>query len=274
MRVIHYSPFRESDGTITKDRNAARQALGDDWRQALQYEDKVIQSLDENLGDDYVLICNLTLPQMPHETEMILFSRRGIWVFGFFYLEGLFKTDGANLFTYSTEQRRYRRCKPDIIAHTYQAVAALNQTLETPSGKTNIRLPWIAPVILLVNPKTNLQIAETVTTTILRPADLYEFSARTIRKFNEVISEEELETIVNLVKDATQSVEPAPPQKKIFTRRETRRFGLTSSQWILLFSMMFTFCLILGAIGVLIYRNPSLQTTLLNLWNQALQQPR
>jgi len=52
----------------------------------LQNEDTLIQSLAENLGDEYVLICNLTLPQMSHETDMILFSRRGIWVFGFFYL--------------------------------------------------------------------------------------------------------------------------------------------------------------------------------------------
>lgn len=271
MLTIHYSPFRDSDGAITKDSKAARQALGPEWRQALQYEDTLIQSLAENLGDEYVLICNLTLPQMSHETDMILFSRRGIWVFGFFYLEGLYKTDGARLFAYSTKQQRYKRCRPDVIAQTYQAAAALNQSLESSLPQQNIRLPWIIPVIILFNPKTNLQLADTVTTTILRPADFYEFSARTVRKFNEVISEEELETIINLVKAATQSVEPAPPQKKTFVRRETRHLGLTTSQWIFLFSIMITVCLILSAIGVRIYQTPSLQTMLLSLWDQTLR---
>lgn len=271
MRVIHYSPFRDSDGTITKDNKAARQALGPDWRQALQYEDTLIKSLAENLGDEYVLICNLTLPQMSYETDMILFSRRGIWVLGFFYLEGLYKTDGAKLFTYSANQRRFKRCRPDVIAQTYQATAALSHTLESSLNKKNIRLPWIAPVIILFNPKTNFQFADTVTTTLLRPADFYEFSARTVRKFNDVISDAELETIISLVKIAMQSVEPAPPQKKTFTRPETQHFGLTTSQWILLFIMMITFCTILGAIGARIYQTPSLQTLLLDLWNQTLR---
>ncbi|MBI5082175.1 MAG: NERD domain-containing protein [Chloroflexi bacterium] len=270
MHIIHYSPFRDSDGAITKDSKAARQALGPDWRQVLQHEDTLIKSLAENLGDEYVLICNLTLPQIPHETDMILFSRRGIWVFGFFYLEGLYKTDGARLFAYSTQQQRYKRCRPDVIAETHQAAAALSQALEPSLNKQNIRLPWLIPVIILFNPKTNLQLADMVTTTILRPADFYEFSARTVRKFNDIVSEEELETIITLVKTTTRLVEPAPPQKKTFTRPETQHFGLTTSQWILLISMMLTFCLILGAIGVRIYQTPTLQTMLLTLWNQTL----
>jgi hypothetical protein len=271
MRILHYSPFRDSDGTITKDSKTARLALGPDWRRALQHEDTLIKSLAENLGDEFVLVCNATLPQLPHETDMILFSRRGIWVFGFFYLEGLYKTDGARLFTYSADQRRFKRCRPDIIAQTYQATVALSQTLESSLNKKNIRLPWIIPVIILFNPKTSFQFTDTVATTMLRPADFYEFSAHTVRKFDDVISEAEFETIINLVKIAIHSVGPAPPQKKTFTRPETKHFGLTTTQWILFFIIMITFFTILGAIGVRIYQTPSLQTLLLDLWKQTLQ---
>lgn len=271
MRILHYSPFRDSDGTITQDSKAARQALGPDWRQALQHEDTIIKSLAENLGDDYVLICNLTLPQMSHEIDMILFSKRGIWVFGSFYLEGLYKTDGARLYTYNIRQQRFKRCQPDVIAQTYQAAAALSQALEASLTQKNIRLPWIVPVIILFNPKTHFQLTDTVATTMLRPADFYEFSAHTVRKFDDVISEEELETIISLVKTTAWSIEPAPPQKKTFIRRGTRHLGLTTSHWTLLLSFMIIFSLILGAIGFLMYQTPSWQAMVLSLWNQTLR---
>jgi hypothetical protein len=138
-------------------------------------------------------------------------------------------------------------------------------------NKKNIRLPWIIPVIILFNPKTSFQFTDTVATTMLRPADFYEFSAHTVRKFDDVISEAEFETIINLVKIAIHSVGPAPPQKKTFTRPETKHFGLTTTQWILFFIIMITFFTILGAIGVRIYQTPSLQTLLLDLWKQTLQ---
>lgn len=271
MRIIHHSPFRNPDGTITQDEKTARLALGADWRRALQSEDVAIQTLAENLDDDYVLMCNLTLPGLAHETDMILFSTRGIWLFQFFYLEGLYRTNGERLFAYDSSLQRFKRCKPDVIAQIYQAAAALSQTLDSSLSGQNIRAPWIIPIIILLNPKTTIQVADTATTTILRPPDLYEFSARAVRKLNEVISLEELETILDLFQTALQSVEPAPPRRKSFARRGKRRLGLSIRQWTLLFVVLIIACLILGVIGVLAYQTPAMQTIWLGLWNQTLR---
>jgi hypothetical protein len=271
MRIIHHSPFRDSDGTITQDEKAARLALGADWRRALQSEDVVIQTLAENLDDDYVLICNLTLPGLKHETDMILFSTRGIWLFQFFYLEGLYRTNGERLFAYNSSIQRFKRCKPDVIAQLYDSAAALSQTLDSSLSDQNIRAPWITPIILLLNPKATIQVADTATTTILRPPDLYEFSARAVKKLSEVISVEELGTILDLFQTVIQSVEPASPRKKTFTRRGKRRLGLNIKQWTLLFIILIIACLILGVIGVLAFQTPALQAILLSLWNQALR---
>jgi len=271
MRLIHHSPFRNPDGTITQDEKAARLALGADWRRALQSEDVVIQTLAENLDDDYTLICSLTLPGMGHENDLILFSTRGIWLFQFFYLEGLYRTNGERLFAYDSSLQRFKRCKPDVIAQLYQAAAALSQTLDSSLSDQNIRAPWIIPIIILLNPKTTIQVADTATTTILRPPELYEFSARAVRKLNEVIRVEELETILDLFQTALQSVEPAPPRKKTFARRGKRRFGLNIRQWTLFFVILITGYLILGGIGVFASQSPTVQAIVLGLWNQALR---
>ena len=238
MHIVHYSRFRNPDGTLAPKIAQARRALGADWLISLQSEDGAIQVLADNLDDDYTLLCNITLSRLRHDTDMILLGPKGIWVFEFIYFEGLFKTDGSALTIYNNREQRFKRCRPNAILQASEDVEALRKTIEPHFKQKGARLPWVIPVVVALNPKTHIQRAETITTTILRINELYEYAARTIKKFDNVLAADDSQDIVTILESVTHSVKPAPEQKKKFHFRQKRFRGYSMPQWTLLLSII------------------------------------
>jgi len=264
MRIFHYSRFRNPDGTLAAKAASARRALGIDWLVSLHSEDAAIQILADNLDDDYTLLCNITLPHLRHDTDMILIGPKGIWIFELIYFEGLFKADGYDLAIFNNRAQRFRRCRPNALRQASEDVEAFRKAIEPHFKQTGVRLPWVIPVVTAVNPKTHVQRTETVTNTILRYDELYEYAARTIKKFDDVLSAEDVETIVHILQDIAQSVEQAPEQKKIFNYRQKRYRSYSMQQWTLLVSIIGAnlCCFSSFVIAYIYFNSPVLKATL------------
>jgi hypothetical protein len=264
MRLIHHSQFRNPDGTPASKKGRARRALGMDWLTSLHSEDAAIQILADNLDDDYTLFCNTTLPNLAHDADMILIGPKGLWVFEFIYFEGLFKIDGYKLFIYSTREQRFKRCSPNPILQTTEDIEAFRKVIGPHFQQKEVRLPWVIPVVVAVNPKTHIQRTETVGITLLRGDQLYDYAAHTLKKFDDVLSDEDSEVIVNLLQDVTQTVKRAPEQKKLFHYRQKRIRGYSVAQWIVLLSIIGVniFCFSSLIITLIYINSPIMQATL------------
>ncbi len=267
MRILHYSRFRNPDGTVAAKAASARRSLGIDWLVSLHSEDAAIQTLADNLDDDYTLLCNITLPPLRHDTDMILVGPRGIWVFELIYFEGLFKADGYDLAIFNNRAQRFRRCRPNALRQAAEDIEAFRKVIEPHFKQKGVRLPWVIPVVMTVNPKTHIQHTETVTTTILRRDELYEHSARTIKKFDDVLSDEDVEAIVNILQEVAQSAKQAPEQKKIYHYRQKRFRGYSMRQWTLLLSIIAAnLCCFSSLVTAYIYFNSPVIKATIDSW--------
>jgi len=264
MRLIHHSRFRNPDGTPAPRKGRARRALGTDWHISLHSENAAIQILADNLDDNYTLLCNITLPPLKHDIDMILIGPKGIWVFEFIYFEGLFKADGYALSIFNTHEQRFKRCKPNAFFQASEDIAAFRKIIEPHFKQRELHLPWVIPVVVTLNPKTHIQRTETVSTTVLRSDDLYEYAARTLKKFEDVLATEDIETIVTTIHSVAQSVKRAPEQKKLFRYRQKRFRGYSMAQWTILLSIgAVNLCCFSSLVLAYIYVNsPIMQATL------------
>ena len=263
MRLIHHSQFRNPEGKPLPKKGRARRALGADWLTSLHSEDAAIKILADNLDDDYTLFCNLTLPHLKHDTDMILIGPKGMWVFEFMYFEGLFKIDGYKLFIHITREQRFKRCSPNPILQTTGDIEAFRKVIGPHFQQKGVRLPWVIPVVVAVNPKTHIQRAETVGVTLLRGEQLYDYAAHTLKKFDDVLSLEDCETIVSTLQDVAQSVKHAPEQKKLFHYRQKRIRGYSMAQWIILLAIggVNLCCFSLLALTYFYINSPIMQAT-------------
>jgi hypothetical protein len=264
MRIFHYSHFRNPDGTIAAKQASARRALGIDWLVSLHSEDAVIQILADNLDDDYTLLCNITFPLLKHDTDMILIGPKGIWVFELIYFEGLFKADGYDLSIFNNREQRFKRCRPNALRQASEDAEAFRKAIEPHFKQQGVRLPWVIPVVMTVNPKTLIQHTETVTNTILRYDELYGYTARAIKKFDNVLDAEDADTIVNILQGVAESAKHAPEQKKIFYYRQKRFRGYSMRQWALLLSIIGAnlFCFGSLVIAYIYFNSPVMQATI------------
>jgi hypothetical protein len=267
MRLIHHSRFRNPDGTPAPKKGRARRALGADWLTSHHSEDTAIQILADNLDDDYTLLCNITLPDLTHDADMILIGPKGIWVFEFIYFEGLFKADKHNFHIYVAREQRFKRCQPNAALQAAEDVAAFRKIIEPHFQEKGARLPWVIPVVLAINPKTHIQRTESVAITILRYGELYEYALQRIKKFEDVLTVEDSETIVATLQRAAKSVKRAPEQKKIFHYRQKRIRGYSMAQWSILLAIGAVNLCCFGSLALTyIYINSPIMRATLDGW--------
>jgi hypothetical protein len=267
MRIVHYSRFRKSDGTIAPKHASARRALGVDWLVSLHAEDSAIQILADNLDDDYILLCNITLPQLKHDTDLILLGPKGIWVFELIYFEGLFKADGHDLAIFNTREQRFKRCRPNSLHQAAEDAQVLRNLIEPYFTQNGARVPWVIPVVMSVNPKTLIQRTETVTNTILRFDELYDYASRTIKRFENTLSIDDVDAVADSLNQTARSLAAAPEQKKMYYYRQKRIRGYSMQQWTILLAIIAVNVVCFSSIAIaFIYVNSPVMRATMDGW--------
>jgi len=129
MKVLDFTPFRTEDGQIAPlDRFKSMFKFGMSWFVELEAQDHVVAVLNRQLGRDFTLLRNFTLPGTEVMYTMILVGPLGVYVLNVTNERGVFRAKGNEWGT--MEGERFVPARENILKATVRLVALVKKYLE------------------------------------------------------------------------------------------------------------------------------------------------
>jgi hypothetical protein len=275
MRVIERSEFRDEEGVISLE-NRIRGTLeyGLKWYSEMQAQDRITQRLKRSLGDDYVLIRNLSIPGTRIPIPMILIGPQGVRVMRASPLRGLFRAKGDQWLTFDGRARRFKRARPNQQLPVLSMAQIVLKHLEA----QGYALPGVEAVLAFTNPRTHVDTARPRTRILL--ADAVDHFAANLQALPPIMDSEDVHDVAEALlhpkppepeptpeppPQPTPAVAPTAAEAEAFRTEPLEgrgprpgpsgvraRFRLTRAQWVVLGILLFLQLLVVVGFVVLV----------------------
>ncbi len=271
MIVIDRSKYREEDGSISLE-NRLRGTLehGFGWYGQMQAQEVVTEWLSRSLGDEHVLLRNVSLPGVSGTIPMILISPQGVRVLIPSGAKGVFRAKGEEWLRFDGRTRRFKRARPNLQAEALVKAQAVHRFLQS----QGFPLPEVEAVLLFTRHRTYVDAARPRARVVL--ADAVDHFAANLQQFQPIMDQDDVHDIRDILleprrpepesemepeegqglplpADDMQAASPFAPLEGEQPR--ARRFifsGISRRQWMLLAVMLFLELLVLGVLVMLV----------------------
>jgi hypothetical protein len=253
MQIIHCSPYRDADGKPRKDvKKEAALALGPKWMDILKAEDAVIETLGDNIDDEYTFICNANLLGDGPDADAILVGPNGVWVMEFIPGKGMYKAEGERWFVYDNKKMDYQLVDPNPIVAARDNANGLYDYLHS----KDLPIPWVNPVLILTASDVTLN-AEDTAATFLKPDEVQQFAMQDVCNLEPVMDDTDAAMIVETLRPFFGA--PPPPAVALDEDREvpTTFLGMTTTQWVIIFVLALLNICVLGGFAAFVIFNSS-----------------
>ncbi len=243
MQTIYCSPYRDAEGKPRAEmKKGALKALGPDWLNKLKAEDAVIDTLNNQLDDDYYLICNALLLEDGPDADLLLFGPNGVWVFEFVHEKGSFKAAGEQWLTLNEKTADYEPVTPNPVLGARDNATSVYEYLHS----KGLPVPWVNPILILTNPETTLY-TESAAAASLKSDEVYQFVTQDVRSLEAIMDENDLAAVYEAFRPFLEAAAAAPAASPRPKSKAKRPLGMTTGQWIVLIGLaLLNFC-VLGA---------------------------
>ena len=127
-------------------------ALGWDWYESRQAQEELIETLDEVLSDECLMLRDVTLPRVPKPIPLVLISPSGLTVINPKRKRGFFRAEGKRWETLGKNDE-YQLAPNNLIRETW----LYEKTIEGYFKKHNFKAPTNRSALIFVNPETDIE---------------------------------------------------------------------------------------------------------------------
>lgn len=197
MRVIERSEFHDESGALSlENRLRATLRYGLSWFGEIQDQEWVGRRLGGVLGDEHVLVRNLTLPGAARPVPMILIGPQGVRVIRATSVRGVFRAKGDEWMTFRSGAGHFRRVRPNQQAIVLAHAEAVHRFLQ---GQ-GFGLPEVEAVLVFTNPRTHVDTARPRARIVL--ADGLEHMAANLTQLRPIMDQEDIEAVLGALQHA------------------------------------------------------------------------
>lgn len=260
MKVIDLSPKPSQGNSLSKAyfqaQKTVRDVLGMD--RDIQAQDALLAQLSKGLNNRYTMIRNFCLEDSDVPIPLILIGPTGLFVIYASALKGVYQAKNES-WSIVSSSRKYEPARPNLITRTILMTRAVEAYLK----KKNLDVPDIQGVLFFSNPGIHVDAQRPAVRIVLM--DGVDRLVTSILQGELHYERENAQDIVAALSGSgrfekpepapVEVVEPQPDVKTVETPRDpilaknlegvSRRFPLTTRQWILLGIMAFVEIIIL-----------------------------
>lgn len=275
MKIINKTPFYNEKGEISLvDRAKAMLQFGKSWLDEVEAQTAILPLFEKNLGNSFILLRNVELPEVGINIPFILVGPPGISVIYVTAIKGTYRARGEEWGTISGNM--FKPLKPNLLTRVEQMGRAVQRYLER---KGFTELPPVEAILLCADPAVHVDSQRPIVRIVMRDAlerfltTLTQMPAALDRQtIQEIIDwilnppkEEEAESAAEIGETAPEeeaepvfdedrpSLTPAasaraeaptvPPPSRL---QRPRRAALTTKHWIVLGGMFLFWCLLVA----------------------------
>ncbi len=214
MRVIDRSKYRDEEGQISlQNRILGTLQNGLGWYAEMESQAEFTNRLARHLDDEYLLLSNAVLPYSDLTVPMILLGPPGVRTIIPSPIKGIYRAKGDEWFEFNGRTRRFSRARPNVQSLAISYAEALHAFLQ---GQ-GVPLPDVEPVLVFTDPRTLVDTAQPAVRVV--QADAVDRFAANLQKFQPIMDQEDISSLVDLILNPPQlpeaepdmAVEPEPP---------------------------------------------------------------
>jgi len=154
LKLYEKSPFSGENGPISiDDRIRGIWRFGFSWDRDLQAQQIFINHLRNTLDNKYILLRNVTLPDLPIPIPLILIGPPGVKTINVSAVKGIFKVKGDKWLSLDASNNRYVAVRPNII----KRASLMSQAVLDYLFQCEILLPGVESVLFFSHPGLHIE---------------------------------------------------------------------------------------------------------------------
>ncbi len=213
MKIIDQTPFRGEDGQISLvNRIQATLKYGMAWYDNIQAQDALVPMLEKQLGKNYILLRNITLPKTQITLPMVLIGQAGIFLINILGERGLYRAKGDEWGTIENEQ--FKPASPNLMRQTAQMGKALQLYLEKLGFQGVVT---VESILLAVNPGAHVETVRPAVRVVM--VDALERFAVSMTQARAVLSVEAASKISEVILSG-KGIQPTQPVPQTTPKEE------------------------------------------------------
>ena len=263
MEIIDRSPYPLKEGKMSfMERVRGSLEYGLSWYAELQAQDSIITRLSQMLGNDYVVMHGVTLPDAEITIPLMVVGRTGLYILYVTPLTGVYRAKGENWLTQESG-RGMRNAHPNLLNRTLLMGRAVEVFLNRNGCSVK---PQTA--LICSSPKMFVESIRPSARVIL--SDALDNYVASWTPDSATLSEEDVHHVAELLTNPPKPVEPilaepvaldgqspvlpTPVRKQSGLDAAIGKINFTSRQWILMGILLaLVICLLVAFIAVVLF---------------------
>lgn len=204
MQLIDKSPLVSADGSLSFfNRLQGSLKFGSSWPKDMQAQSDLIAQLQQSLGQNYVVLRNLTLGNTGVPIPIILIGPPGVFVIYVSSLRGVYRAKEDSWM--AMEGNRFKPAQPNLVARTRLMGRAVKNFLD----KEGIAPPEVESILLFTNPNQHVDAIHPNVRIVL--SDAIDRFILSVQQGLTLLNARRIQNIVDaLGADLSQATETAP----------------------------------------------------------------
>ena len=233
MKIHEKSPFSGEIRAITfRDRIIGIWRFGLAWDRDLQAQQVFINFLQNTLDNKFILLRNVTLPDLQLPIPLILIGPPGVTAINASAVKGVFRAKGDKWLSLDSHNKRYVAVRPNLVKRAF----LMSQAVQDYLFQRDIMLPGVEPVLFFSHPGLHIEPIQPATRIVQR--DGIESFVTGILQSPIIMSSTDGQVIADiLLKSAFQkhqaSVMSEPPKSSVKAHTAEKN-GLKPWQWLVI----------------------------------------
>jgi hypothetical protein len=246
MEIIDRSPYPLKEGKMSfMDRMRGSLEYGFSWYAELQAQESILNSLSRLLGNDYIAMHGVTLPETEISIPLMVIGPTGVHVFYVTPLAGVYRAKGDNWLTQESG-RGMRNAHPNLLARTQLMGRAVEVYLKRNGCDITVQTALICSsskmFVESIRPSTRVILSDAIEKFVSSwPQDSTGLDAEGVRRVADLLTNPpkpvEPTPAEPAVVEGQPAVTPAgskPVKKQSGFEAAIGKINFTSRQWILM----------------------------------------
>ena len=228
MKIHEKSPFSGEIRAITfRDRIIGIWRFGLAWDRDLQAQQVFINFLQNTLDNKFILLRNVTLPDLQLPIPLILIGPPGVTAINASAVKGVFRAKGDKWLSLDSHNKRYVAVRPNLVKRAF----LMSQAVQDYLFQRDIMLPGVEPVLFFSHPGLHIEPIQPATRIVQR--DGIESFVTGILQSPIIMSSTDGQVIADtLLKSAFQKPQANAVSEPF--KSSAKQNGLKSWQWLVI----------------------------------------